>query len=184
MDTKELSAKYIYDDEERRQLALLVYEAMPTVREYLIKGIFELTGKHIAEKIDGVEYVWDGRCVTMWTEEIGEYYVSAWLYGSRSASLVAGVCHAEPASIHNAERSLIQDRLKKKVNLEVWSGGDVLLSDTAEEEIAYAYVHHEYYGGRWDQDGFLKRAIQSEDEVVSHVADVLVQIYKGVFPLS
>lgn len=179
MNANELSAKYICEDKERLQMALHVYEAMPTVRTYLIEGIFKAVGEHIAQRIDGVKYSCDKEIVAFWTKETGELYISAWMEHGRGQILwlVAGV-YVDDAKSVSKERNAIQERFESKVDLETWSYGESFSSDT---EIAYAYVNHEHGGGRWDQDDFLRRAIQHRDDVVSDVADVLVRVYKGMF---
>ena len=183
MDTNELTANYICDSKEpeRLQMALHVYKAMPVIREHVIKSIFEAAGEQIEKQIDGVEYVPHDESVLMWTEEIGEFFVAAWL--NKARWLVAGICHADGKSVDNAERAEIQERFEKEAGLDIWSDGNVLPSDEDPDVIAHVRVHREHGGGRWNQDDFLTRAIQTKDEVVGHVADVLAQIYKGVLPV-
>ena len=182
MNANELSAKYICEDKERLQMALHVYEAMPTVRTYLIRGIFKAVGENVAKRIDGVgveEWNSNEEQVYFWTKETSELGVYAWAKPGKGKilSLVAGVYVDDAKSVSKAERDAIRERFKK-VDLATWSYGESFSSDT---EIAYAYVHHEHGGGRWDQDDFLRRAIQHRDDVVSDVADVLVRVYKGMF---
>lgn len=179
MNANELSAKYIYEDKERLQMALHVYEAMPTVRQYLIGGIFKAVGENVAKRIDGVEWTCDEEQVCLWTKETGELGVFAWAeHGKgKKLSLVAGVYVDTPKAVTKAQRDAIQERFESKV-LGTWSYGERFSSST---EVAYAYVHHEHGGGRWDQDDFLRRAIQHHDDVVSDVAEALVRIYDGMF---
>ena len=179
MDTNELSAKYIYEDRERLQMALHVYDAMPTVRKYLIEGIFNEVGEHVAEKVDGVEWNCDEEAVYFWTKETGDFNVYARVErGKRGVlSLNAGVT-AEENTVTAAEKDEIRERFETKSDLETWSYGESFSSNTT---VAYAVVHHEYGDARWDQDPFLRRAILNRDEVVSGVAELLVRIYEGVF---
>ena len=186
MNTNELTAKYIYEDQERRQMALHVYLAMPTVRQYLIEGIFKAVGEQV-KKIDGVE---EGHCdetsVYFWNKEADELGVSAWVEKGRGKmqQLVAGVYDVyvdDAKSVSKARRNEIQERFKMKVDLDMWSHGGCISSDP--NVIACAYVRDARGGGRWDEDSdFLSRAIQHHDKVVSGVADVLVRIYNGMFP--
>lgn len=172
MNTNELSAKYIYEDKERLQMALHVYEAMPTVRTYLIKGIFKAVGDHVAERLDGVELDNYEDSVYFWTEESDEFYVFAAVRDKRGISrLVAGVYVYDVKSVRRAKRDAIKNSFETTVNLETWFDGEIHSSNT---EIAYTNVYAER------EDDFLRRAIQCHDEVVSDVAGVLVRIYEGV----
>ena len=45
-------APYIWKNEEWLQMALHVYDAMPAVREHLIKAIFKAAGKRVAKELD------------------------------------------------------------------------------------------------------------------------------------
>ena len=180
MNTNELSAQYICEDEERLRMALHVYEAMPAVREHLIKAIFNAAGERVAEEIDGVKQEPHENGVYLWTEETGDFYVFAELEpGKKSAlRLTAGIYVDDAKSINKAQREEVRERFGTEVDLKTWSYGE---SFSQGEYVAYAYVHHKH-GGHWHDDGFLSQAILSRDEVVSNVAQILVGIYKGMWP--
>lgn len=195
MDTDGLSAKYICgisdetgDDvsnlnDERLRMALHVYEAMPTVRSYLIKAIFKAAGESVAEKRTGVVLqLWEeGDGVFFWTEDTGELYVFAGLsYRKRGALwLNAGIGVDDENSIE-AQRDEIRERFKLNVDPKSWSNSGVRSSG---RWAAWAWVDKVYdkHQGRWNDDGFLRRAILNRDEVVSDVAALLVRIYDGMF---
>lgn len=180
METKKLTAKYIHEDPKRLEMALHIFEAMPTVRGYLIDEIFKAIGEQVVKQIDGVELWRDGqKCVFFWTKETGDYWVFAQPWRSNVTRLVAGVYVEDVASIEDGH----QGRFEENVDLESWSDlGRSVPSSKTDEHIA-AYVSAEHGGGRWDDDDFLRRAIQSRCEVVS-VTEVLVRIYNGMFPLA
>lgn len=175
MNTNELTAKYICEDKDRLQMALHVHQAMPTVREHLIEDVFKAVGEHIAKRIDGVELRSDAESVYFWTEDTGEFGVSAWVSHKRGIlRLVAGVYvdDDDAKSVNKARRDEIQahfDSIRK-----TWSDDDSFSSNT---EIAYANVRYDHGGGRWDHDDFLTRAILNRDEIVSPIAELLVGIY-------
>ena len=182
MDTNELTAKYICDDDhkERLQMALHVYQAMPTVREHLIEGIFKAVGKDVAEKMnlddDNVECL--AKSVYFYTQDTGEFYIFAALKDSRGTlSLVAGV-YADEKSTNKAQRDEVLQLFRDKCDLDTWSYGE---SHSSITDVAYAYVHHDHVVARWDRDTFLSQAIRNHDEVVVAVAELLVRIYQGMF---
>lgn len=180
MNTNELSAKYIYEDKERLQMALHVYEAMPAVRKRLIEGIFKAVGEYVDKKLDGVEVECYKDGMQFYTEETDEFYVYAELERSRGTlSLHAGVYTYEGEKADNkTKRDDIRERFETKTDLETWSYGKIFSSS---KYVAYAYVHPERVPARWDQDDFLRRAILNQDEVVSGVAELLMRIYEGLF---
>ena len=195
MDTDGLSAKYIcgISDESgdgvgnlndgRLEMALHVYEAMPTVRSYLIKAIFKAACESVAEKRTGVEFeLWEeGDGVYLWTEDTGELYVFAGLASRKRGALWlnAGVRVDDEKSIE-AQRDEIRERFELKVDPKSWSYGGVHSSGAW---TAWAWVEKVYdkHYGRWSDDGFLRRAILHRDEVVSDVATLLMRIYDGMF---
>ena len=174
------SAEEVID--QRLRMALHVYEAMPTVRHYLIKGIFKDVGERIAENTEGVDLWRPGSYegVIFQTNETDDYWVFAETYKQRQVSrLVAGVYVAEPTSIKNEHR----ERFKSRVDLESWS--DLERSFPSDRNVHHinAFVRPEYGGGRWDDDVFLTRAILKRNDIVSRVEDILKRIYEGMFPL-
>ena len=178
MNTDELSAQYIFEDDERLRMALHVYKAMPAVRMHLIKAIFEAAGERVAEEL-GVEWLLDERGVRLWDKKTDDFYVFAELESKRSAlRLTAGLYVDDAKSIGKAQREEVFERFRKKVvDLKTWFYGE----ESADEYVAYAYVHRKH-GGRWDDEAFLRRAILHRDEVVKNVADLLIGIYKDMWP--
>lgn len=182
MNTNELSAQYICEDDERLRMALHVYKAMPAVRKHLIKAIFKAAGERVAEKIEGVE-LWypeteSEHGVYFYTEETGDFYVFAQLEDRkrRGLPLYAGV-YADAKSI-KTPRDKVRERFGTEADLGTWAYGGSVSPD---EHVAYAYVQHEHKEDRWDTDDFLSRAILNRDEIVSHIAELLVRIYEGTF---
>ena len=183
MNTNELTADYICEDEDRLELALHVYGAMPAVRKYLIKEIFKAAGERVrvAEKLDDDKLECYEESVFFCTEETGATWIFAALeHGKRGVlQLYAGVYAANVESIKEAQREQIGERFRTHGDLGMWSSGKSFSSGNC---IAYAYVNYEN-GGRWHYDDFLKRAIRSRDEVVSSLEELLLRIYRCTFPL-
>ena len=181
MNTNELTADYICEDEDRLALALHVYEAMPTVRKYLIKEIFKAAGERVrtAMKLDDDKLEFYAESVYFCTEETGDIWIFAALEQRKRGilQLYAGAWVDEVESVNEAQRERIGERFRAHGGLEMWSDGK---SFSSGNRIAYAYVEH---GGRWDDDNFLKRAIRSRDEVVSSLEELLLRIYRCTFPL-
>ena len=180
MNTNELTADYIRKDEDRLELALHVYEAMPTVRKYLIKEIFKAAGERVrvAEELDDGKLECYPESVYFCTEETGDIWIFAALdQRKRGVQLCAGAWVDEVESVNEAQRERIGERFRTHGGLEMWSHGK---SFSSGNRIAYADVKH---GGRWDDDDFLKRAIRSRDEVVSSLEELLLRIYRCTFPL-
>ena len=180
MNTNELTADYICKEDDRLQMALHIYEAMPAVRKYLIKDIFKAAGERVrdAEEFDGDQLWCYDEEVSFYTEETGDFYVYAKLaHGNRGVlQLVAGV-YADDEKSFKKQRDEIRERFRTKGGLETWSYGEnALLSGTS----VYAEVHYEL-GGRWHDDDFLQRAIRNREEVVEALAEILLGIYRGVF---
>lgn len=177
MDTNELTADYICKDDERLQMALHVYEAMPAVRDYLITAIFKATGERVVREVEAqldTEYT---KSVYFCTEETGDFWVYAGLeHGQRGVlQLFAGI-YVDDEKSSKAQRE-IQERFTTDGDLETWSDGESLSSG---KYIAYARVNHEH-GGRWHEDDFLRRAIRNRDGVAEALAELLLRIYRGVF---
>lgn len=165
-------APYIWKNEEWLEMALHVYKAMPAVREHLIEAIFKAAGKRVAKELDGVERQNHEHGVYLWTEETRDCYVFACAEKrdrQRGLKLVAG--------IYDAESKETRERFAKKIDLETWSDGEY-----DSDGYIGAWVNDKHEGGRWDDDAFLDRAILHRDEVVKNVADLLIHIYKGMWP--
>lgn len=196
MDTEGLSAKYICGisdksgdgvgnlNDERLRMALHVYEAMPTVRSYLIKAIFKAAGQSVAEKRTGVQLgFWEEGegGVYFWTEDTGELYVFATLERRKGGALWlnAGVC-VDDEKLIEAQRDEVRERFELKVDPKAWSDSGCQSSGVW---TAWAWVDKTYdkHQGCWHDDGFLRRAILNRDEVVSDVAALLMRIYDGMF---
>lgn len=185
MNTNELTADYICEDEKRLELALHVYEAMPAIRKYLIKEIFKAAGERVraAMKLDDDKLEFYEESVFFNTEETdGTWVFAALEHGKRRRDvryLYAGVSVDDVESINEAQRERIGERFRTHGGLEIWSDGT---SSSSGNGIAYAYVNYKH-GGVWHDDNFLKRAIRSRDEVVSSLEELLLRIYRCTFPL-
>ena len=172
MDTNKLTADYICKDPERLQMALHVYEAMPAIRKYLIKSVFEAAGERVRGviEIDDNQLQCQEEAVFFWTEETGDFWVYAELeYRKRGVlQLVAGL-YADDEKPFEAQRE-VTERLK--------AGGLAERSFRRAKNKIRSDVRHY---GRWDADHFLQRAIRNRDEVVSELEEILLQIHRGVF---
>lgn len=186
MNANELTADYICENSERLQMALRVYDAMSTVRERLIRRVFEAVGDRIRvdEKLDGMD-VWVEKyeyCVQFYTEETRKVYVYAELSGKPGKRgyywLHAGLYTDE--GVGKSKQDEMRERFEAMGDLETWSDAEKEI-DSSSNYVAKAYVHEERGDARWDGDNFLRQAIQNQDEVVSGVAEILLQIYEGVF---
>ena len=182
MDTKKLTAEYICKDQERLQMALQVYQAMPLVRDTLIERVLCAVGKRVAEKYGGVELETYHNSVFFAPQGTSELWVYAWAEkGKRgliqlSAGVYAESTGAYAESVSEVQREEMKGRFETDAGMRTWAPkGDV---QSAGRFIAYADIP----GGHWHDDDFLERAILKQDGVVSEVVDVLAQIYKGMFP--
>lgn len=172
MDTHKLTADYICKDDERLQMALYVYEAMPAIRKYLIKNIFEAAGKRVRDaiKIDDDQLQCQEEAVYFWTGQTGDFWIYAELEHRKRGpiQLVAGL-YADDEKPFEAHRE-VTDRLKTG-RLAEWP------IRRAKNRVRCDVWHY----GRWDADHFLQRAIRNRDEVVSDLEEILLQIHRGVF---
>ena len=188
-DPSELTAKYICGigeesvnevvglDYNRLRVALHVFQAMPNVRKYVIKDIFEAVGNQVNKDIDGVEFgESELQGVWFWTKETGDFAVfsEAWQGGKGAIWLTAGIYSYED-SIKDETR----ERFVANVDLETWSAGKVLGN-----HYVGAYVNQKHGGGGWHSMEFLSRAILDRDGVVQSVAKLLGQIYRSCFPIA
>lgn len=184
MNTNKLTADYIRKDkdEERLRMALHVYDAMmPTVRDYVIKEIFEAAGKRVSKEI-GLYMELQEEGVYFWVEET-RYWFCAGL-GKRDKRsglwLYAGV-YAEP-DLRPITPQQQQVLIGANDFFKPWGGGPPRSwVEDGYKASAYAFVDHEQMDDRWDTDDFLRRAIRSREEVVSALEALLLQIYDGVF---
>lgn len=200
MDTKKLTADYIFgigEDsgneviDKRLQMALHVYEAMPTVRDYLIKDIFEAVGERIrvAEKLDEDQLdIYGERHIYFRTGKTGDFWIYAGLVEGKSPKLElwAGVYtdyESDAAQANRTQEEKIQASFEEKCDLGSWSDGN---NQPVKSYIAYSCVLPKAgkAGGRWDGDDFLTRAVRHRDDVVENLESLLMRIYRGVFPLA
>ena len=157
MNTSELSARYIRKKQKRLRMALHVYEAMPAVRQHLIKEIFKAACKRVAKELDGETHSYDeegGRW--FWTKQTGDFGVFVKVGCEREPArwLVAGVYVGEEKSI-GAQRNEMQSRFDTTIDdLQQTWGHESIPSET---EIA-SYFYNEHVG-RLDKDKFLRQAI-------------------------
>lgn len=192
MDTKKLTADYIFgigEDsgneviDKRLQMALHVYEAMPTVRDYLIKDIFDTVGERIrvAEKLDDDQLDVHRSQVYFRTEKTGNFWIYSGLLQERRPilELWAGIYSEDAndaAQAKGRREEDIQASFKAKCDLGSWSDGDSL---SYRKYMAYRVLRKA--GGRWDSDEFLARAIRHRNDVVEDLESLLMRIYRGVF---
>lgn len=184
MDTNKLTADYICEERSRLEIALHVYEAMGTVRDNLIKDIFRAVGECVKADVDGVVVHSRDEEVYFWTKESGDFgvYAAAFLRPksgrSRNVRLFSAGVYADDAKPMKAQGVEIRRRFEATVDQGTWSFGEDLSSST---EISYAFSNRDH-GGEWHEDDFLRRAILHREEIVKAVAQLLVQIYRGMWP--
>ena len=174
--------------DQRLQMALHVYEAMPMVRQMLIEDIFKIVGESIrvSKKLHEDQLEVRGQSVYFCTEETGDFWICAGLFQPRHPQLrlYAGVYaeYADDANPLKAQEDEIRASFEDKSNLETWSSdGEVRDGGSL---IAYSYVHSQAGGGRWDRDYFLKKAVRQREDIVKELTHLLTIIYGGVFPLA
>lgn len=184
MDTNKLTADYICAEGGRLEMALHVYEAIDTVRDVLIKDIFKAVGECVKADVDGVVMHSRKEDIYFWTEESGDFGVYASAYRrpqrgrSRNVRLFAAGVYADDAKPMKAQGVEIRRRFEATVDWGTWSSGKDLSSST---DICYAFSHRDH-GGEWHEDDFLRGAILHREEFVKSVAQLLVQIYRGMCP--
>ena len=174
--------------DQRLQMALHVYEAMPTVRQMLIEDIFKIVGESIrtSKKLHEGQLEIYERSVYFCTEETGDFWIFAALVQPRQPQLWlrAGVYaeYADDAKPLKVQEDEIRASLRQRCNLETWSSDRKVRDDG--RAIAYSDVRSQAGGGRWDKDYFLKRAIRQREGLVKELTHLLTIIYGGVFPLA
>ena len=182
MDTNKLTAEYICKDQERLQMALHVYLAMPLVRDTLIEQILHTVGDRVAEKYGGIDLEIYQNSVFFAPQGTSELWVYASAEeGKRGLIQLSAGVYAESAgayaeSVSEVQREEMKGRFETDAGVKTWAPKNNVQS--AGRYIAYADLP----GGRWHDDDFLERAILKQDGVVSEVVDVLAQIYEGMFP--
>ena len=198
MNANDLTAKYICGRgeetakeviDQRLQMALHVYEAMPTVRRYLIEGIFKEVGEKVSKEFasDEPEYETGEQTVYLRTSDTSRFWVFAYLYDQQAGdkrrrdefSFVAGVYADEPFGPQQDE---IRERLDA-VDLQTWTLSKGSHNLSKDHWIGYAGAHHEL-GASLSYDGFLRRAIEDRDGIVSALEELLTRICRGIFPLA
>lgn len=179
MDISKLTAQYICENEDRLEMALHVYEAKETVRDTLIKRVFKGAGDLIEKELDNVVTLCREQDVNFWTEETGEFgvYASADSRPRRGRSFVAGV-FVDDAKPMKPKQDDIRARFRETVDWGTWTLEEDYSSDL---EVSYAFSHQEY-GGRWNEDDFLRSAILHRKELEEAVAELLLRIYRGMCP--
>ena len=187
----ELTAEYICEDKsgDRLKMALYVYEAMDTVRTYVSKDVLKEIGERVkaAEEFSGDEPEYELSVGTVWfrTRKISDFWIFTYLYDKKQGdqrrkdelSFVAGVY----ADSLGSKRDMIRGRLDE-VDLGTWSFRKNNPLDD-DQHMGYTVEHHEH-GVSWSYDQFLTRAIRDRERIVEDVAELLMRIYRGVFPLA
>ena len=192
MEYNKLTAEYICEDKsgDRLKMALHVYEAMDTVRTYVSKDVFKEIGERVeaAEEFSGdePEYFADVGVVYFRTSKTSDFWIFALLHDKKQGdkrrkdelSFVAGVC---PAESFGQQQDMIRGRLEE-ADLGHWS---FRKNNPLDKSYYMGYtVGHPEYGVSWSYDQFLTRAIRDRERIVEDVAELLMRIYRGVFPLA
>ena len=194
MEYNELTAEYICEDKsgDRLKMALYVYEAMDTVRTYVSKDVFKEVGERVkaAQEFSGDEpeyESYEGQ-VFFRTSKTSGLWIFAYLYDKKQGdqrrkdelSFVAGVY----ADSFGGKQDMIRGRLDE-VDLGTWSfrKSNPLDKSYWSQYMVYTVEHHEH-GVSWSYDQFLTRAIRDRERIVEDVAELLMRIYRGVFPLA
>ena len=196
MEYNKLTAEYICEDKsgDRLKMALYVYEAMDTVRTYVSKDVFKEIGERVktAEEFSGDEPEYEPYegAVYFRTRKLSDFWIFAYLYDKKQGdqrrkdelSFVAGVY----ADSLGGKQDMIRGRLDE-VDLGTWSFRKNNPLDKSywsyDQYMGYTVEHHEH-GISWSYDQFLTRAIRDRERIVGDVAELLMRIYRGVFPLA
>lgn len=198
MNANDLTAKYICGRgeetakeviDQRLQMALHVYEAMPTVRRFLIEDIFVEVGEKVSKEFssDEPEYEPGEQTLYLRTSDTSPFWVFAYLYDQQAGdkrrrdefSFVAGVYADEPLGPQQDE---IRGRFDA-ADLETWTLSKGSHNLRKDHYIDYAAAHHEL-GASLSYDRFLRRAVQNRDGIVSALGELLIRTCRGVFPLA
>ena len=182
-EKKKLTAKYIYDHQEWLEIALDVYEAMPTLRDRLIAEIWQRIWKRVAKQLgDRVQgYIYgDSYYGFCFYPKDGELMICAesWKIPNRKTTWgpTCSVYAEDHVKLDDGRREEIIDLFEKVTDDQIgrrwsrvghrWSTGKYL---------AVVNVGNE----SWNDD-FLRRAVRNRKEIVSNLADLLVGIYENM----
>ena len=181
MDTNQLTADYIWSDgkdEERLQMALHVYLAMPGVREYLIGDIFRAVGDRLDEKVSWEQLDRYDNAVRFCNDKTGDYWIGAQVWSDRQPKRLLRAGLYTDDDISARQKVQIKERFGASSELTNWSYGG---NHSDGNWVAFGNVHHDHGGGRLDQDDWLKRAVRNREKEVSALVETLLQIYQGMF---
>ena len=181
-EKKELTAKYIYDHQKWLEIALDVYEAMPTVRDRLVAQIWQRVWKRVAKQLgDRIQgYIYDdpyyGFC---FLPKDGGLMICAetWPIPNRKTTLgpTCSVYADDHVKLDDARRQEIVDLFEKVTDDQIgcrWS--KVGHRWSPDEYLAMVNIGNE----SWNDDDFLRRAVRNRKEIVSNLTDLLVGTYE------
>lgn len=166
----EVTAKYIWDNQKWLENALQVYEAMPTIRDYLAKDIFDGTSKLLGE-VSYVSEANDLPCVAVHTAKESPFSVSAELeLSSKGSKWLYVACRVDQdASIHADERVRVFEAfLEGALKLD---GVSTRNETGSNERYAWIYLSDELRD--WNSDLFLRGAILRRDKLKKRLSQLL-----------
>ena len=169
---KELTAKYICDNEEWLKIALHVYKTKETVRWHLIEQIWQGVKERI-DKIDGIEGCADKNGYRFWHKDAANFR----LYGEVEQGngmvlyLIVGIYVADKEALDVERREEIRQCYDPTASKQ---------KDPKDPYIVKRYVGPSNEQGRWDWDKFLEDAVMRRDKIESYLEDLLLTIYHRV----
>ena len=190
-EKKELTAKYICEHPDWLEIALDVYEAMPTVRRRLIgtiwKGVEKRVRKQLDDRVDVYHYPdrYDGFYFSPKGLKLMICAETTQIPGTKPIKWgpTCSVWVEEGFELADARRKEIIGIFEKVTDDQMRDRGVKVghrWSYPDSDYLAFVNVGGEYWDATvdyWDDGGFLRRAVQSQNEIVSNLADLLVGIY-------
>ena len=165
---KELTARYICENEEWLKIALHVFEAKEAVRWHLTGKIWE----GVRDKIHGIEDADITRHNGFWFRHVELW--NLWIFAEleqgrgRTQYLTVGIYLADGTKLANTRREKIRQSYGREFGKQRKFKDQYLVKDRVGDDRGL---------DRWDQDVFLRQAIMSRDAIESYVANLLLEIY-------
>ena len=169
---RELTAKYICENEEWLKIALHVFEAKEAVRWHLVEQIWQGVEKRILDRIDGIQIHTYERGFSFLHEDAGYFWIYAEVEQGRlpAQHLIVGIYLSDEKELATERRKEIRQRYDEAFGKQCDSKDNYLVKDRVDDRRL----------GRWDTDEFLRDAIVSRDAIESRLADLLLKTYSGI----
>ena len=171
---KELTAKYICENEEWLKIALHVYDAKDAVRWRLIEQIWQGVEKRILDKIDGIDqHIAQYNGFSFVHEDMWNFWIYAEVEQGRwpAQKLIVGIYLADEATLDVTRRKEIRQCYDAAFDKQCSSKGQYLVIDNVGQD---RQLH------RWDSEEFLREAIIGRDAIESYLADLLEKTFRDI----